>query len=102
MVTGPGVLTSGGSMGSDFATGGDDVAVSAVVSGAVDVAAGDSVPQARTSGSTAIIKIAINDRLVRRISELISFVRPIRNTSEWLLIVKSAAESTALFLISPS
>ena len=101
-MTEPGVLTSGGFVGSGIATGGVVVAVTAVISGAGDVAAGDSVPQARTSGSTAIIKIAINDRLVRRISELISFVRPIKNTSEWLLIVKSAAESTTLFLISHS
>ena len=81
-MTGPGVLTSGGSVGSDFATGGDDVAVSAVVSGAVDVAAGDSKLQARARGSTAIIKIAINDRLVCRRAELIRFVRPSRYVSE--------------------
>jgi len=54
----------------------------AVISGAGDVAAGDSEPQARARGSTAIIKIAINDHLVRRRAELICFVRPSRYVSE--------------------
>ena len=82
LVTGPGVLTSVGSVGSGIATGGDVVAVSAVISGAGDVAAGDSEPQARARGSTAIIKIAINDRLVPGRAELIRFVRPSRYVSE--------------------
>ena len=81
-MTEPGVLTSGGFVGSGIATGGDVVAVTAVISGAGDVAAGDSEPQARARGSTAIIKIAINDHLVRRRAELICFVRPSRYVSE--------------------
>ena len=81
LVTGPGVLTSGGSVGSGCALGGDAVAVSSVVS-ATDVEAGDSEPQASTIENIATKKIAMNDRLICRRSELIRFTRSSTYTFE--------------------
>jgi hypothetical protein len=97
--TGPGVLTRGGSVGSGIVVEGDAAAAGVFGTG---VAATDSEPQASTRENTTTNRIAMTDRLVCGSFELIRIIRPSGHASEELLIEKSAAGSTALFLISHS